>query len=188
LNIEEFYVPFPIESNNSYPWQDWSEYSWEHLFTDIAMKFTNNEIEDLDVNTLPKIRAITKEDLKKIDQFYSELVKEDKYEGFWNPVQLDSELFVVAETDDNEFVAAVGTHFETPFTVQIGNLYVKPEYRGKKIGKAITISVVLGIHRSRRIPTLFVNENNTIAINLYRNLGFEDYNKFVFFKATKISK
>ena len=77
------------------------------------------------------------------------------------------------------------TGAQVKVNIQIGNVYVLPEYRNRGIGKAITTAVTLGIVKSNRYPTLFVNEANESAIKMYESIGFEEYNEFVFYQGTK---
>ncbi|MDE6472120.1 MAG: ribosomal protein S18-alanine N-acetyltransferase [Clostridia bacterium] len=55
----------------------------------------------------------------------------------------------------------------------INNLAVKENYRGKGIGKFL-LEDMINLAKERRISalTLEVNENNTVAIQLYRKFGF----------------
>jgi predicted GNAT family acetyltransferase len=62
---------------------------------------------------------------------------------------------------------------------------VLPKYRRKGIGIAISTAVILGIIRFKRVPTLFVNEHNIAAIQMYEKIGFEPYNEYIFYKGRK---
>ena len=101
-----------------------------------------------------------------------------------NPIQIEMDSFVIAEEDD-EIIATGGTHFETPFTMQLGNIHVLKDYRRRGIGTAITTAIALGSIKSQRVPTLFVNENNEDAIIMYEKMGFQSYNKFIFYNMKK---
>ncbi len=182
LGIKEFYAPFPAEINNQNiipPWTDWKDFSSELQFTDVAMQLAKKEIEVMDISNLPEIRGAKHEDADRIQEYFDSV----EHQGFFNKHQLDTDIFVIAE-DNDEIIAVGGAHFETPLTVQIGNIHVKKEYRKIGLGRAITTACILGVLRTKRLPTLFVNENNDIAIDLYKSFGFEEYNRYKFYKLT----
>ncbi len=181
LGFEKVYLPYPIglESNPSVsppPHLGWNSYTWQVAFTDYAMRFTKEELTVMSIKGLPTIDAVKNEDVKEIKEF---LTQNNMVEWF-HPFQVESELAVVAR-DNDKIVGFAGTHFETPYTVQLGNVVVAPEFRRKGLGSALVTAVMLGIIRTRRVPTLFVNEHNAIAIKFYKKLGFEPYDRFRFF-------
>ncbi len=192
LGYDEIMVIYPseLEDDSSIPtpppWLGWNSYNWELDFIDDAMRFTKEELEIRPLpEDLPEIKAAKLSDAERISEFFRKEVTEDPAFGHWFiPEQLESEMSVIAE-DSGEIVAFAGTHFETPYTVQIGNVYVKPEYRGRGIGRAVTTAVTLGIIRTKRVPTLFVNESNEIARKLYESMGFEIYNRFSFYRGKR---
>ena len=58
--------------------------------------------------------------------------------------------------------------------VQIGGVYVLPEYRGLGIGRRMT-AVFAGELQARGWGlTLFVKKNNPAAQKIYRSIGFEE--------------
>lgn len=188
MNLSQFTVSFPKDTpkaHNQKPWHEWSNYKWEHMFTDNAMRLEKEEVNNIELDKLPTIRGIGIDEKEKLIPFFKEVSKLPSYTGFFNPLQLLTELYVIAEEHD-EIIGVAGTHYETPSTVQIGNVYVKPEYRKRGIGKALTTAVVLGILRSYRIPTLFVNDKNDDARRLYESMGFKIYNQFEFYLGKKV--
>jgi len=194
LNYKEIMVIYPVELEDDTsiptppPWLGWDTYSWNLDFSDDALRFTKEELEimPLDEN-FPEIRAASLDDAEAIQEFFEREVTEDPSFGHWFlPEQLESEMSVIAE-QDGVIVGFGGTHFETPYTVQLGNIYVKPEFRGMGLGRAITTAVTLGIIRTKRVPTLFVNESNEVAKKLYESLGFERFDKFSFYRGIRVS-
>jgi ribosomal protein S18 acetylase RimI-like enzyme len=186
LNYPQVMVSFPTQvdnANEEKPWTTWDFYNWEHLFTDNAMKFTG-DLEIVDINDLPKIRGIGYDEKDKLIKFFEEEAKYGDYNGIFHPYQIESDLYVVAEDDNGKIIATAGSHYETPLTVQLGNIYVKKEYRGQGIGRALSTAVTLSIIRSRRTPTLFVNTENNVAQSLYEKMGFEVFNQFEFYQGT----
>lgn len=57
--------------------------------------------------------------------------------------------------------------------IHIGNIAVLKEHRGKGIGKAL-LKFLLNLSKKRKIGkiTLEVRAQNTVAINLYKSMGF----------------
>ncbi len=188
IQIKEFNLSFPYIVNDQtveeYPWSLWSGYERTHLFTDNAMRLVDKEIEVMDVTDLPPIRGAQKEDIPRLNLFFEELENTGEMSGFWNPIQLEMDSFVIVE-DQNKIIGVGGTHFETPFTMQLGNIHVLKDYRRRGIGTAITTAIALGSIKSQRVPTLFVNENNEDAIIMYEKMGFQPYNKFIFYNMKK---
>lgn len=181
LSFDRLAIPFPVglqgaASVSPPPNLGWNSYQWEVTATDYAMRLTKEEIEVMSIDHLPEIRAAKPEDSERIKEF----LERNGMARWFHPLQLKSELAVISE-DKGEIVGYAGTHFETPYTVQIGNVSVSPAYQGKGLGTAMVTATILGILRTRRIPTLFVNENNEKAIKLYEKIGFEKYDRFSFF-------
>jgi ribosomal protein S18 acetylase RimI-like enzyme len=191
LNYPEIFATFPkstrSDPNPEFPWDNWTSYAWEHMFTDKAMRFEGDSLEVMDISHLPTIRGAGEADLPKLNEFFDKLKKSSDYTGFWVPQQLKTDLYVVAEDDQGEIIAVAGTHFETPMTVQIGNVHVLSEHRQKGLGTALSTAVCLGIVRFHRTPTLFVNENNITAQKMYEKIGFKEYNEYIFYKGIKSS-
>lgn len=189
LQINEFNLSFPYIVNNKtveeYPWTIWNGYEPTHLLTDNAMRMVDKELEVMDVSNLPKIRLAQKEDIPLLDKFFEDLKRKGELSGFWDPIQLEMESFVIVE-DEGKIIATGGTHFETPFSMQLGNIHVLEEYRRRGIGTAITTAIALGSIKSQRVPTLFVGEDNEGAIKMYENIGFKPYNKLIFYNMKRI--
>jgi predicted GNAT family acetyltransferase len=187
LGYPEFILPFPVnmeEDHGHRPWNDWPSYNFELMYRDKAMRVETKDIEVRDISELPVIRAANEDDIPALEEFYHQAVERDEFEGIFHPLQLKSDNYVVCE-DQNEIIGAAGTHFETPYSVQLGNIYVSPKYRGRGIGRALTTAVVLGAIKTQRVPTLFVNEENTLARKLYESIGFEYYLDFEFYKVSR---
>ncbi len=186
LKFDKIMVIYPVGLSNDEenlrhdppPILGWESYLWIEQNLDVAMRLESKDIEVPDINDLPTIRAATIEDTDLIELFLPES------ETWFNPLQLKSELSVICESDD-DILGFAGTHFETPYTVQLGNVYVKEGVRNQGIGRALTVAVTLGIIKTKRVPTLFVNEKNTVARGLYKKIGFKEYDRFVFYLGVK---
>lgn len=188
-NFDLFYAPIPLYDNLGnpieQPWTNWGEYDAELQFTDVAMQLTNKSIEVPDLDMLPAIRGVVQADIPIIEEYFDELG--DEYEGFFHPLQIKTDVYVMAE-EESQVVGVGGAHFETPVSVQLGNIHVSTDFRGIGLGRAITTAVSLGILRGERLPTLFVNKNNQIAQNLYESIGFSRFNEFQFYKLERNNK
>ena len=57
-------------------------------------------------------------------------------------------------------------------TIDIVNVYVKEEYRNKKIGDSL-LKYLIKNNTNKKNITLEVNSKNEIAIRLYKNNGFK---------------
>jgi ribosomal protein S18 acetylase RimI-like enzyme len=74
---------------------------------------------------------------------------------------------------DNRVVGKINTNAVSFTRIQIGGVYVLPEYRGLGIGRRMT-SVFAGELNARGWGlTLFVKKNNPAAQKIYRQVGFE---------------
>lgn len=174
-------IPHPrscTTENQERPWENWPRYTFTKTHTDIAMRLKSKDFEVMDIDHLPTIRAATNKDIDELQQFYAD--RGEEFEGFFHPLQLRSDNYAVCE-DNGKIVGVAGTHFETSYTLQLGNIFVDPKYRGKGIGRALTLAVVLGAIKTGRVPTLFVNKNNERAIELYESIGFEKYDEYEFY-------
>jgi ribosomal protein S18 acetylase RimI-like enzyme len=75
---------------------------------------------------------------------------------------------------DKRIVGKINTNAASFTRVQIGGVYVLPEYRGLGIGRRMT-AVFAGELRSQGWGlTLFVKKNNPAAQKIYRWIGFEE--------------
>jgi ribosomal protein S18 acetylase RimI-like enzyme len=74
---------------------------------------------------------------------------------------------------DKRSVGKINTNAASFTRVQIGGVYVLPEYRGLGIGRRMT-AVFAGELKARGWGvTLFVKKNNPAAQKIYRQIGFE---------------
>lgn len=61
--------------------------------------------------------------------------------------------------------------------VQIGGVYTVPEYRRKGFCRALVSSVTNAMINDRRQVVLYVRENNTAAMELYKGLGYRQFGR-----------
>lgn len=86
---------------------------------------------------------------------------------------LESEIVAAADAD-GRLTAVARTNARGFRTSQIGGVYVIPELRGRGWGRYV-VAYLAGLLRGEgRDPGLFVKEQNTPALALYRSMGFAD--------------
>jgi len=90
---------------------------------------------------------------------------------------ISSQLYYVAEFRGS-VVAKGGTNARGIGFDQIGGVYTKSEFRGKKIGHALVRRILEDIYRDGRRACLFVKKVNVPAVRLYSRLGFRTVDDF----------
>jgi predicted GNAT family acetyltransferase len=61
----------------------------------------------------------------------------------------------------------------------VGNIYVHPDWRGRGYGALVSSAVTAELLQRGLLVVLNVDQNNPVAINLYRQLGFAVHCPFV---------
>ena len=119
-----------------------------------------------------KIEIMQESDL---EHFENNLIE---FDDFWSFKLLKEEF-------ENEFttcvVAKIGNEivgfaslWEPPFEIHVNNIFVRKDMRGNKIGSIILERLIdIAKEKQKEELTLEVNINNTTAIKLYENYGFE---------------
>ncbi|WP_199624788.1 GNAT family N-acetyltransferase [Paenibacillus alkalitolerans] len=75
--------------------------------------------------------------------------------------------------DGNHYVAVGGFHFYDPLLVELGNIYTRPDYRGRGLAKHLTSQLTnLGRLFSTDVY-LGVLAENLAAVHVYESLGYE---------------
>ena len=120
-----------------------------------------------------EIREMKFEDYENIKD---KLQKE--FDEFWTPSVLKSELesknskYIVA-LKGKEVVGFAGIII-LPDSTEVTNIVTKKVERKKGIGKLLLDKLInMTITEKKEVISLEVNEKNIIAINLYKNFGFE---------------
>ena len=119
-------------------------------------------------------------DYMTLDDF--EIIKDrlqEEFDEFWTPGVLFSELknentkYIVLK-ENNNIVGFAGIWI-TPDTVELNNIVIKKDSRGKGYSKILLEKLIeISEETSREIFTLEVSEENIVAINLYKKYGFEN--------------
>ena len=121
-----------------------------------------------------KITEMTFEDFEEI----KEKLQTD-FDEFWTPSILKSELesdlskYIVAKNDE-KIVGFAGVII-LPDDVEITNIVTKKQERKKGIGKLLLDKLIeIAKQTEKDNISLEVNEKNIVAINLYKNVGFQE--------------
>ena len=115
-----------------------------------------------------------------LDDFYRiENKLQEEFDRFWTPGVFLSELkkddtrYVVLK-EDEDIVGFAGIWI-TPDTVELNNIVIKKDLRGKGYSKVLLEKLIeISKETFREIFTLEVSEENVVAINLYKKYGFEN--------------
>ena len=89
--------------------------------------------------------------------------------------------FVVGAFDSDQLIGMVGYYREKGEKIRhkghIWGVYVKQEWRGKGVGRALMLDVLTRIRAQRGLEqvNLSVSTEQAAAVQLYRSLGFEVY-------------
>lgn len=120
--------------------------------------------------------VVRKMELKDIDDVL--VVEKNSFSVPWTRSSFEKEIkknllskYYVAVVEEK--VVAYGGMWLIIDEAHVTNIAVKPEYRGKKIGKELVSFMIqeargLGVNKM----TLEVRRSNTVAQNLYKALGF----------------
>ncbi len=120
---------------------------------------------------------IRKMNLEDFDQIKKSL--ETDFDNFWSPSVLEMSLkyedsFYLVAILDNEIVGFAGYRVILD-TADIENIVVKKSFRNKNIGTKLFEALIESIENSKiKIINLEVNQENTVAIKLYKNFGFKE--------------
>lgn len=119
-------------------------------------------------------------DYMTLDDF--EIIKDrlqEEFDEFWTPGVLFSELknentkYIVLKENNN--ILGFAGIWITPDTVELNNIVIKKDLRGKGYSKVLLEKLIeISKETFREIFTLEVSEENVVAINLYKKYGFEN--------------
>jgi len=97
-------------------------------------------------------------------------------DGACNPVVADAGVRVVADNPvvaDGEVVAYI-VYWQIRDDVQVNNVAVHPDHRGRGLGEAMMRYAIAKVRAAGAgFITLEVRQSNTAAVTLYKKLGFE---------------
>jgi len=120
-----------------------------------------------------EISYMTKKDVDLI----TEILQSD-FDEFWTPSILETEIlnpdstYIVAKRNDE--IAGFAGVWDDTYNMHITNIAVKKRYRHKGIGETLLKKLIqITKEENKETITLEVNEQNTIAQNLYLKNGFK---------------
>lgn len=92
------------------------------------------------------------------------------------PYQLANGIFYGIEVHD-QLVSVAGTHLVAPTERigAVGNIFTHPSHRGRGLATACTSAVCAELLAQKLTVVLNVSTKNTLALRLYRRLGFIEY-------------
>jgi predicted GNAT family acetyltransferase len=119
-------------------------------------------------------------DLAAVQQLYA--VGEAAGDGpaFFAPAMLADGVFFGAR-EGPELTAIAGTHLVTPqeSVAAVGNIYTRPERRGRGLASRLTSAVTAELlRRQMRTVALNVEQPNAVAARVYERLGYRLYCPF----------
>ena len=162
LPEEFFFLSLELLEENI---EEFFEVNW--ISTDYCMiRDSNKAIEKIPSSCLIKAEE---NNIAEIDIFYKTHTSSP-----WHPKQFESGFYFFIRKD-KRIIACGGTHFETPKLAQLGNIFVLENYRGQHYGEILTSGITAEILLKKELATLFVHNDNHIALSLYQKLGFEIY-------------
>jgi RimJ/RimL family protein N-acetyltransferase len=121
---------------------------------------------------LPGLVRLGPPDISELDALYA-----DDRPAFFLPSQLHSGVYH-AVRNDSRLVAVAGTHVVSrqAAVAALGNVYTRPECRGRGYGAGVTSAVTQEL-LWRGITTVVLNivATNSVARRVYERLGFREY-------------
>ena len=130
---------------------------------------------------LSTVKRIKPEQADLLADLYQHAASPGESVGAFSPAQIAQGRFYGVWVE-GELIATAGTHIWSPAEsiAAIGNVFTKPDQRGKGYASHCTAAVVrdalaTGIHT----VVLNVRQDNAPAIRVYEKLGFQRYHIFV---------
>ncbi|MHC4111668.1 MAG: GNAT family N-acetyltransferase [Planctomycetota bacterium] len=117
-----------------------------------------------------QVISLTANDLDQLLRLYKEA-----YPGNWfNPRMLETDQYFGIRKE-NELITVAGVHvYSQKYKVaSLGNIVTHPNYRGNGLAKAATARLCQSLTETVDHIGLNVKADNTPALSLYKNLGFE---------------
>lgn len=123
-------------------------------------------------------RRLTAADVPAIERLYATGAATGESPDFFFPAMVEAGVFFGVFEGD-ELLAAAGTHLYAPGegAAAIGNVYTRPEARGRGLGRQVTCAVTGEL---AGLPTVGLNvrADNAAAIRIYEGLGFRKHCPF----------
>ncbi len=127
------------------------------------------------------LRRLGPEHAPELERLYEQARTAGEAPGFFLPSMLEEGVFFGAP-HGADLVAVAGTHLVAPEegVAAIGNVYTRPDCRGRGLATLLTRAVAAEL-AGRGIPLVALNvcPANLAAVRVYRRLGFVNYCEFV---------
>jgi ribosomal protein S18 acetylase RimI-like enzyme len=106
----------------------------------------------------------------------------DDAPDFFSASMVDEGVYYGIFDDNAALMAAAGTHLVVPGegVAAVGNVYTRPDCRGRGFASQVTGAVVAELRRQPKLDVIALNvrQDNAAAIAVYERLGFERYCPF----------
>jgi ribosomal protein S18 acetylase RimI-like enzyme len=123
-------------------------------------------------------RRLGAADVPAIERLYATGAATGESPDFFFPAMVEAGVFF-GVFEGGELLAAAGTHLYAPGegAAAIGNVYTRPEARGRGLGRQVTCAVTRAL---AGLPTVGLNvkADNAAAIRVYESLGFRKHCPF----------
>ena len=97
----------------------------------------------------------------------------------WFENRLDTNIVFGAFVKEVTLVGVVGLHIPSAIKTchkgEIWGMFIKPAVRGSGVGKTLMACIAQHAERVVEEILLTVVSSNTVAVGMYKNLGFEEY-------------
>jgi len=143
---------------------------------------TDRPVDHLEIHRLSLKTINQVYQLEKAYQFEEVLVHPERFSSAAHLIyfrRLIGSQTILFANIDGKAIAKAGTNAIGIRYSQIGGVYTVPDCRGRKIARSLMIELLKTIRSSDRGAVLFVKKNNAPAVNLYRNLQFEQIGEYM---------
>ncbi|QKG80158.1 GNAT family N-acetyltransferase [Tenuifilum thalassicum] len=131
------------------------------------------------------IRDFTPNDFEELNEVWQltdlgNSKRGDNLEIIMQSIKMGGKL-LVAVTQENRVIGTSWMTFDGR-RIHLHHVGVHPQYQGKGIGKRLTIESLIYVKEKGYQVKLEVHKNNTRAINLYKQFGFQylgDYDVYI---------
>lgn len=120
------------------------------------------------------LEQVGEEELDRLDAFYQQYY----YHAWHRDSFFLGPIYWIRQ--DDEIIAVASCQSKYQEQIMIGNIFVRPEARGRGLGEAIVVQLIRDLEAQGVRVGLFVDEINQRAIGLYRKLGFGVFQRRIF--------
>ena len=122
-------------------------------------------------------------DTLRLDERHLDILEtmfRDEHANAFAPYQLRQGAFY-GHFFNGELASVAGTHIVSPEygVAAVGNIYTRPQHRGKGLAQQVTSAVCADLLAQKLDVVLNVEQSNASAVHLYQKLGFEIHCSFI---------